>query len=389
MVKSYGEKQIADYFYSSGIKYVYEDQAKTTKSAFRDKISKPDFYLPDYEIYIEYWGMIDVGEAEQRRKYRSDMEWKKKQYYDNRIRFIQLFPWHLNDLDGAFKAQYKYVMKRDFVKGPVGAKTVYALPISPDFKKSLQIRVPTGLQLASLELEYSPYYFVEYDCFTQETVSYQRINLSSHGVLVIDGQKGSVVDMVIQSGVPPGIVSTGYFIGCDAIAQKETLLSEVAPGERFSKFEAAEVRLTRDDAGHTATVEVAKNLGQTYSLRDRRGRVETKTIRPYANQVRIIRTKLQNVPVVTAVFAYRDRMYRRVIQATTNRTMADSLTFCTVERNPHFTEEILLCEDCGALACKGHGKRCAVCNRGLCTTHAVGRGLVMKRFYCSTHVPQK
>lgn len=55
-VKSQGEKLIADYFYSNRIKYVYEDRAKTTKSALVRGISKPDFYLPDHEVYVEYWG---------------------------------------------------------------------------------------------------------------------------------------------------------------------------------------------------------------------------------------------------------------------------------------------------------------------------------------------
>jgi len=388
-VKSHGEKKIADYFYTNGIKYVYEDQAKTAKSAFRSKISKPDFYLPEHEVYVEYWGMIDVGETDQRQKYRSDMNWKKKQYYDNGIRFIQLFPWHLNDLDGAFKAQFKYVMKRDFVKGPVGAKTVYALPISPDFKKILQTRVPEGLQLGSLDLEYTPYYFVEYDCFTQGNVFYQRVNLSSHGTLVIDGQKGVIIDMALKSGVAPAIASSRFFIDCGTMTQKEIPRSEVAPGLTFGKFEAAPVAVTKYDAEHTAAVEVTKNLSQTYTHTYRNGKVATKTIIPYADQVRTVGTKLLNIPVVTAVFTFKDKTYRRIVQAATNKIVADSLCYCNVERNPHFADVVLVCEDCGNLACKDHGQRCVVCRKGLCMDHVVGKGLLIKKYYCSTHVPQK
>ena len=389
LVKSRGEKQIADYFYTNRINYAYEDQAKTAKSAFREKISKPDFYLPDHEIYVEYWGMIDVEETYQRKRYRNEMNWKKKQYYDNGIRFVSIFPWHLNDLDSAFKAQYKYVMKRDFVTGPLGPKTAFALPVSHDFMEFIQSKVPAGLPLSTLDLEYIPHYFVEYDCFTQGTVAYQRVNLSSHGVFVINGQNGSIVDMVVHSGVAPNIAHNGYFVDCHNIPQKEMPRSEVAPGTKFNKLEAAQVSITKYDAERTTSIEVAKNLSQTFRNAYRNGRIDTKTIRPYANEVRSARTKLLNIPIVTATYRYKDKAYQRIIQATTNKIMANSLAFCNVEQNPHFTGMILLCEDCGRLACKDHGRRCVVCGRGLCFIHAVGKGLVMKKYYCSNHVPLK
>ena len=387
LVKSHGEKLIADYLFANGIKYAYEDQAKTTKSAFRRGISKPDFYLPEYEVYVEYWGMIDVGDTEQRKKYRQDMEWKKKQYYDNGIKFIPIYPWHLNDLDGAFRAQYKMVMKRDFVKGPVGSKTVYALPISPQFVQYLKTRVPAGLQSPAYELEYKPYFFVEYDCFTQGTVAYQRVNLTSHGTLVVDGQSGTVVDMAIKSGVQPALARSGYFTDCATIPQKETPRSAVAPGVALSKIGASSVGMTKDDAKRTATVEVAKNLSQTWTNTYPNGRTETKTIRPYANEVRIVGTKLLNVPMVTASYRYKDRTYKRTIQAATNKITADGLSYCNVEPNSHYSNSILLCGDCGNLACDKHGKRCTECGRGLCKTHVIGKGLVMKKYYCSTHIP--
>ncbi|MDA4110905.1 MAG: hypothetical protein OK439_00080 [Thaumarchaeota archaeon] len=134
IVKSQGEKQIADYFHGNRIKYAYEDQAKTTKSAFRSGISHPDFYLPDHGVYVEFWGLIDVGDAEKRNEYRKNMLWKKRQYNDNGIKFISLYPWNLNELDGAFRAEFKRVTGKELVTGPVGEKTVYAVPLSRDLE---------------------------------------------------------------------------------------------------------------------------------------------------------------------------------------------------------------------------------------------------------------
>ena len=54
-VKSIGEKRIADYFERNNICYVYEKEARTKALLFSSKISNPDFYLPDYDVYVEYW----------------------------------------------------------------------------------------------------------------------------------------------------------------------------------------------------------------------------------------------------------------------------------------------------------------------------------------------
>ena len=57
-VKSYGEMMIANFCVSHGIKVEYEprDHYYTDERGNR-RSYKPDFYLPDYQIYIEYFGI--------------------------------------------------------------------------------------------------------------------------------------------------------------------------------------------------------------------------------------------------------------------------------------------------------------------------------------------
>ena len=86
-VKSYGEMDIANFLFQNGIRYEYERQYEIdTRTAERYQYY-PDFYLPDYKIYIEYFGINEKGEVPsyftQRgtksasEEYRVDMEWKK------------------------------------------------------------------------------------------------------------------------------------------------------------------------------------------------------------------------------------------------------------------------------------------------------------------------
>ena len=52
--QSNSERVIVDYFTRSGIRYVYEQPVMGRWGSRR--ISRPDFYLPDYGVYVEYWG---------------------------------------------------------------------------------------------------------------------------------------------------------------------------------------------------------------------------------------------------------------------------------------------------------------------------------------------
>lgn len=52
-VQSQGERRIADYLASRKINYVYDERYRIAG----DVSIRPDFYLPEFDLYIEYWGM--------------------------------------------------------------------------------------------------------------------------------------------------------------------------------------------------------------------------------------------------------------------------------------------------------------------------------------------
>lgn len=387
-VKSEGERRIADYFHDNRIKYRYEDQAKTSQSAFRAEISHPDFYLPEYDVYVEYWGMIDAGDTKDRKNYREVMNWKISRYNENGIKFLSLYPWSLNDLDGAFRTEFRKVLGRDLATGAVGEKSVFGLPIANDFEASFRSNVPHKLEISEFRLLYRPYYFIEYDCFTQGTLFYERINLDSRGTLVLEGERGTVVDMVLHSGTQPDLPQTGLFVKCAGIAQRETLRSHILEVASFTRLEAEPVRISGSEAEKIVKVEIAKNLSKTFTREHRKGPTTEKTLRPYESEVRIVSVKHLNIPIITCVYAYKDRTYSRTIQATTNRIISDDLAFCNMEER-HPSEVIFMCEECGGLACKDYSKKCDVCGMHLCNEHATSKGMLLKKYYCSEHVPSK
>lgn len=89
--KSLEEVKIANYLFLNGINYKYEEpyKYKTSDSIYAQY--KPDFYLPDYDIYIEHFGLIDrdnnvptwFSDAKglsAKEKYNSEIIWKREKH---------------------------------------------------------------------------------------------------------------------------------------------------------------------------------------------------------------------------------------------------------------------------------------------------------------------
>jgi len=109
-VKSIGERRIADYFEKNNINYVYEKEAKGKFLLFFDyKISSPDFYLPDYDVYVEYWGLVNADDGWTRENYVRNMKRKMAIYHRNNIKFISIYPRNLENLDWIFRTKFKKV----------------------------------------------------------------------------------------------------------------------------------------------------------------------------------------------------------------------------------------------------------------------------------------
>ena len=115
-VRSNSERTIADYFHQNNLRYVYEQDAVNRWNNRR--ISRPDFYLPDYGIYVEYWGMLGADDPRVRSRYERSMKWKMAQYHRNNIKFISIYPNNMGNLDPIFRAKFREVAGYDFPTMP-------------------------------------------------------------------------------------------------------------------------------------------------------------------------------------------------------------------------------------------------------------------------------
>ena len=94
---SKGEKIIADYFKAKSIKFYLHPKIKIPSKIwiFNNPFNKitliPDFFLPQYKVFVEYWGMLDNED------YKRKSEMKKRAYKENDIEFISLSKKDLED----------------------------------------------------------------------------------------------------------------------------------------------------------------------------------------------------------------------------------------------------------------------------------------------------
>ncbi|ENV21238.1 hypothetical protein F963_02830 [Acinetobacter bereziniae NIPH 3] len=78
IVKSHGEKAIANWLYRQGIPYQYERNYEYETADENHRQYKPDFYFPDINLYLEHYAVDQCGNppAHFGQKYLDDMKWK-------------------------------------------------------------------------------------------------------------------------------------------------------------------------------------------------------------------------------------------------------------------------------------------------------------------------
>ena len=112
-VKSISEKRIADYFQANSIRYRYEQTGDR-------HIQNPDFYLPDYDVYVEFWGLVDAEDAFTRARYVRHMRRKMAIYHRRKKRLVSIYPQNLDNLDWIFRKKFRTVTGLELPKASSG-----------------------------------------------------------------------------------------------------------------------------------------------------------------------------------------------------------------------------------------------------------------------------
>lgn len=94
LVQSDGERRIAEWLSAHGIAYRYDERFRILSG----HAVRPDFYLPELDVYIEYWG-LDTAE------YKIGMLKKQQLYQQEGKRLISLYPADKDRLDSVLRSK--------------------------------------------------------------------------------------------------------------------------------------------------------------------------------------------------------------------------------------------------------------------------------------------
>ncbi|MWV40840.1 UvrD-helicase domain-containing protein [Natrialba sp. INN-245] len=85
-VESRAERVIADFLFTHRVDYQYESIAAWADSDPQKGEYRPDFYLPEYDLYIEHWGIDEAGTVApwftwSTDEYREKLAWARDQFH--------------------------------------------------------------------------------------------------------------------------------------------------------------------------------------------------------------------------------------------------------------------------------------------------------------------
>lgn len=145
-VKSIEELIIANYLFVNGINYQYE---KTYPYKIIDKLGKniavaPDFYLPDYDIWLEHFGISKDGRARwhtteyHEKRYLETMELKRSMHKKMGTKLIETYSWY-NKESILLERLRESLESEGVVLKPMDEKDLYKKIIEHDTKFGNQL----------------------------------------------------------------------------------------------------------------------------------------------------------------------------------------------------------------------------------------------------------
>lgn len=146
-VKSLEEVQIANFLFLNGVNYEYEKLYPFENPDPQRKAYRPDFYLKDYNIYLEHFGItrdytvpwLSPIEAQ---KYLDGIEWKREIHKQNNTKLIETYSYYSSEgvlikkLEELLKQNGVVLKTRDFMDV---YNTVYASKTNKYFSEFVKL----------------------------------------------------------------------------------------------------------------------------------------------------------------------------------------------------------------------------------------------------------
>ncbi len=98
LVKSFEELILANFLIRNSIAFEYEKSYRFLTATWEYRQYRPDFFLPDYDIYIEHFALnIDGRPPKGWTGYAKGVAWKRELHHKHKTRLIETYSWQQRD----------------------------------------------------------------------------------------------------------------------------------------------------------------------------------------------------------------------------------------------------------------------------------------------------
>lgn len=111
LVRSFAELDIANFLFYNGVNFEYEK-----RYPHEPKRYQPDFFLTDYNIWLEHFGIDRNGNTApyiNRKAYQCEMEWKRAIHTQNNTKLLETYSWQKSE--GILTSQLNDLLKKSGV----------------------------------------------------------------------------------------------------------------------------------------------------------------------------------------------------------------------------------------------------------------------------------
>lgn len=126
-VKSLEEVTIANFLFLNGITYEYESLYPYDEKRNYRKQYRPDFYLPEYDIWLEHFGINRDGSTPpgiDNKEYSESMKWKRELHKKNNTTLLETYSWQ--NRNGTLLRDLEQILKDNDVEfNPIDLEDLY------------------------------------------------------------------------------------------------------------------------------------------------------------------------------------------------------------------------------------------------------------------------
>ena len=138
LMRSHEELQIANFLTLNGVSFEYERKYEQATANREYRQYEPDFWLPEYALYIEHFALDQDGRAPgdwpaaERQRYEKGVEWKRRVHADNKTTLLETFSWQRSE--GSLRAELERQLLEHGVRlQPIGVDEIIKR-LSDDFR---------------------------------------------------------------------------------------------------------------------------------------------------------------------------------------------------------------------------------------------------------------